>query len=456
MFAPGLRASALLLGGVLALSACEDQPLKPGLDSDPGMESTSFARGGIPGPPDRVEIPRPIGPPPRVPVPLPPQARPPAFLDNAIAVGAGLGFSCALNAGGTALCWGLNDQGQLGNGTLEPSTVPVPVSGGLGFTRLFVGDDRACGITAEGSTFCWGSNSQGQLGAGPSVGPLSTEPVAVAGGHHFTQLSVGLRSTCGMADDGIAYCWGSNYSGQLGVGLPIREDTDTPLPVVNSASLGLVAVNNGFVATCGLDAGGTVFCWGRDGGDFGNGPAPVVIYPTPIPAAGGMTLATIEVGSLHACGLDQDGRAYCWGRRNTLGELGIGSTTPAYAPTAVLGGLTFASIDTDDTNRSFKSVCGVTTSHEAWCWGNNDDGRLGGPSADTCISGSVTFACSTTPVAVSGGIEFASVVVGADHACGLAVDGSVFCWGSNEFGELGDGSTQGSPVPVPVRGLTGR
>jgi alpha-tubulin suppressor-like RCC1 family protein len=339
----------IALFAVLALTACDEQPVGPDDSTRVELDGPSFAKGGIKGPPAWIEIPRPIGPPPRVPVPLPPQAGPPAFLNNVVAVGTGYYFSCVLRSGGAVLCWGTNSKGELGDGTQTASAVPVRVAGGLEFARLFVGDDRACGITAEGNAYCWGSNFDGQLGAGQSVGPISAVPVPVAGGHHFSSLSMGLRSTCGMAEDGIAYCWGQNNVSQLGVDLPRRVSAYTPLPVINSASLGLVTVNNGFLITCGLDGDGAVFCWGLDRGNFGNGSGESVIYPTPTPAASGMTLATIEVGSEHACGLDHDGSAYCWGRRNILGEQGIGSTTPAWSPTAVLGGLTFASIDTDDT-----------------------------------------------------------------------------------------------------------
>lgn len=437
----------------LALTTCDSQPVQPDPSSGVEVDGPSFAKGGVKGPPEWIEILRPIGPPPRVPVPLPPQAGPPPFLSSIVAIGTGYYFSCALSASGAAFCWGANSQGELGDGSLTPSTTPVEVSGDLAFIRLFVGDDRACGQTEDGTTYCWGANFNGQLGAGVSVGSFSTVPVPVAGGHTFTDLSMGLRSTCGMAEDGLAYCSGQNSFGQLGVDLPVGEHAYTPLPVVNSATLNLVTVNNGFVTTCGLDGSGAVYCWGRDGGNFGNGPGTPIIYPTPTPAASGMTFATVEVGSQHACALDQSGSAYCWGVRNYNGEQGIGSTTAAFSPTAVLGGHTFIQIDTDDTNRSWKSVCGVTPSYEAWCWGHNSFGNLGGPSTETCMG---TYDCSTTPIPVSGGIKFASVSVGADHACGLALDASVWCWGSNEHGELGDGSLENSPVPVPVRDLIGR
>ena len=283
-------------------------------------------------------------------------------------------------------------------------------------------------------------------------GQFSSVPVPVSGGHSFNNLSVGLRTVCGVATDGVTYCWGTNGSGQLGNGTT-GGLSNVPVAVSNSASLGLVTVSQGFFSTCALDGAGAAFCWGVDQGNFGNGTT-VSSSLTPTSAASGMTLATIESGSLYTCGLDTSGGALCWGTFNGFGEQGIGSFVPAHIPTAVVGGLNFASLDANNNNITFGTTCAITTSNEAWCWGSNQKGQLGGPSAETCNFGNIgDFDCSSSPVAVSGNIQFTSIAVGLEHMCALALDGSVFCWGDNEFGGLGDGTMVNSPVPVAVQGL---
>jgi alpha-tubulin suppressor-like RCC1 family protein len=368
-----------------------------------------------------------------------------------VAIGAGGDFSCALRSDGAAFCWGRNTSGQLGNGTQIPSAVPVAVSGDHAFDQLIVGDRVACGITTAGVAYCWGSNRSGRLGAGLSVTTLSSSvPVLVSGGHRFENLSVGLATTCGVATDGVTYCWGNNGFGTLGDGTHIPSNV--PVAVINSASLGFVTVTTGFLNTCALDGAGAAFCWGHDQGRFGNG-TPGSNSSTPISAASGRILATIKAGNFYFCGLGGSGGASCWGSDNLAGELGIGSLARPAVPTAVAGGLSFTSLDPNDNNNSRAHTCGVTTTNDAWCWGSNEFGQLGGPSAERCASPTTTFDCSSRPVAVSGNHKFTSIAVGIMHVCGLTLEGNVLCWGQNDANQLGDGTTTDSPVPVLVVGL---
>ncbi len=437
----------------VTIAACGADPSGP--EGEPlTLPEPSYARGGIPGPPVDVVIRHRIGPPPGARVRIPAQAGPPAFLSSMVAVGAGFEFSCALRSDGQAFCWGENLDGQLGDGRMVASAAPVAVQGQVPFVQLFVGDLHACGIDAGGFAYCWGDNSSGQLGAGIPEGTDSPVPVLVEAPHQFSGMSLGVRSSCGMGLDGLAYCWGLNSRGWLGVGSP-EASTTVPMPVVNSGTVGLVDVNtSGLALTCGLAVGGELFCWGLDAGNFGNGTADNGDALTPTAAASGLRFTSVHVSTLMACGLDFTGAAYCWGRRNDLGEMGIGSTAdPVLIPTPVVGGLTFASLDEDDTNRSFKSTCGVTPGGQGWCWGANGFGQLGGQSSETCLQVGPPFSpdCSTSPIPVSGGIQFAQIKVGGDHACGLAIDGAVYCWGRNHIGQLGDGTLTNHPTPVAVR-----
>lgn len=436
------RRAVLCVALIATAAACQDQLATP--DSDATPDAPQLAQGGVPGPPSTLAIPTPPGPPPRVPVPLPPRAGPPAFLTQIVDVGAGGAFACALRSDGVAYCWG---SAILGDGSLTGRSVAVEVSGPNRFVRLEVGDANACGLTATGEAWCWGDNSQGQLGAGLSTA-RALVPVAVAGGHRFTSLDIGLRTMCGVATDGVTSCWGSNQFGQLGTGT-VGSFTNAPVPVLNSATLGFTSVQTGFAHTCALTGAGAVYCWGSSS-NFGNGSLGPQV-PSPTLAAGGATYASIAVGTFYGCGLDGSGAASCWGTSQRSGELGLGSIAlNVLSPTLVVGGLSFAMLDAFDNNSVFASTCGLSTAGAAWCWGNNADGQLGAPSSDTCTFGATTFSCSATPVPVSGGLRFRKVAAGLRHACALDTAGNVWCWGNNSAGELGDGTMVSSMAPVRV------
>jgi len=132
--------------------------------------------------------------------------------------------ACGIATNGAAYCWGSNRSGQLGNGNIgDSSAIPVAVIGGLSFTKISAGGRHTCGLTTSGSIYCWGHNVDLQLGRGPSTGsgPDIGSPQLVSGGElpdgvTFTAVTAGIRQSCGVGNDGNAYCWGSNVYGALG------------------------------------------------------------------------------------------------------------------------------------------------------------------------------------------------------------------------------------------------
>ncbi len=167
----------------------------------------------------------------------------------------------------------------------------------------------------------------------------------------------------------------------------------------------------------------------------------------PAPVTGAPTFVSISVGNAFACGLTANGSAYCWGD-NTYGELGNGTFTTTYTPVAVSGGYTFTQL-----SAGAFFACGVVASGNAFCWGINILG-VGNQPLPTCATGTAMPAlCSTVPLQVTGGYTFTSVAAGYRQACGIDTTGAAYCWGYQDYGELGNGASQqdvffSSPITV--------
>ena len=271
-------------------------------------------------------------------------------------------------------------------------------------------------------------------------------PLTVLG---FTGFSVGADHVCGSSLDGDAYCWGEdNANGAIGDG----TTTTRPYPTLVSGGLGLQPPSTS-VHTCALDVSGHAYCWGLgQSGELGDGSpnyATELRQLAPVPVAGDHLFSRIQSGSNHTCAVATNGEAYCWGAndngqlgRDTLTKTCYGGRGPRCSdwPILVTGGLQFASVTTSE---QWWHSCGVTTAGEAYCWGLNATGELGSGSA---------VDSSFTPVQVQGGITFTSVSAGDYFTCGVSTAGDAYCWGWGIYGQLGDGTFNGSRVPVKVTG----
>ena len=282
-------------------------------------------------------------------------------------------------------------------------------------------------------------------------------------GLQLTAIDPGTFTTCGLADDGTAFCWGANASDALlGVGSPPDNCPGfadlggrtpcniTPTVVLGATTFASIGVGNGYA--CGLDAGGAAHCWGvNNDGRLGTGDT--IAASTPEAVTGGLTFMALDAGGAHTCGLTTDGAAFCWGS-NENGALGGGASTDTCltlftprteipcsdTPVAVGGGLTFTAIDVAEGGQH---TCAVTGDGTVYCWGRGAQGQLG--------SGGTT----SDPRAVPGGQTFETVSAGSDHTCALTTDGEAYCWGGNVDGQLGNGAVAGQDIPVaptPVAG----
>ena len=250
-------------------------------------------------------------------------------------------------------------------------------------------------------------------------------------------VDAGGTQSCAVTPANAAYCWGWNFFGQLGDGTQGSELETFPTPRAVLGGHGFTRVSAGDFHSCALTGAGDAYCWGSSAngqlgsGGLGTGSA------VPLEVEGGHAFTAIEAGGDHTCALDAQGAAYCWGL-GVWGQLGIGAPASVATPSLVAGGLTFARIFT-----GLYSTCALAASGAAYCWGGNDFGQLGG--------GKVGDAYAVqTPTKVATRHAFTTMDLRFSHACALTAAGEAFCWGRNDFGQLGDGSYEPRAPPTRV------
>jgi alpha-tubulin suppressor-like RCC1 family protein len=321
---------------------------------------------------------------------------------GALAAAAGGEHTCALTTDGGVKCWGRNRFGQLGDGTRIDRLTPVDVSGlSSGVIAVAAGADHACALRATGAVGCWGDNDRGELGDGTAT--ERSYPVAVVGLESgVSSISTRDEHTCAVTRDGTVKCWGTNWSGQLGDGTTgVGNESATPVDVI------------------GL-----------------SGP-----------------VAAVAAGGSHTCALLTTGTVQCWGS-NSSGQLGDGTTAARERPVDVVGLVDVAAIAAGGGH-----ICALTTSGSVHCWGSNYSGALGAPAEETCgeLDG-MELLCSSRPVDVVGlGSGVAAIATGGAHTCAVSIAGGLKCWGSNTYGQIGDGTGWlglRRAEPTQVDGLT--
>lgn len=347
---------------------------------------------------------------------------------SSIQVDAGNNYSCAIQSS-ALYCWGLNDYGQLGDGTTTTRFTPGLVSGlSSGVSAVAAGSGLHTCAIVNGGAKCWGYNVYGQLGNDTESDSLTpVEPVGLDSG--VTAITAGDFHTCAVVN-GAAKCWGYNAHGRAG--LPMLSEYHTPIDVPGLES-GVTAISAGRDFTCALVNGG-VQCWGNNTyGQLGNATNDASAVPTQVV---GLTsgVQAIATGDHHACAFLVGGGIKCWGR-NQFGQLGNNIfAINANMPVDVVNLTGIVGISAGKVHS-----CAITLSG-ARCWGGNQFGQLGDG----------TMLDRQVPVAVSDLVTGVTAINGGSyHSCAVA-NNALYCWGENRYGALGDGSTINNYVPVLV------
>jgi alpha-tubulin suppressor-like RCC1 family protein len=358
------------------------------------------------------------------------------------------------------------------------------------FSSVSVGSSTACALDTRGNAYCWG-----HVYSEPYDSALALRPTRVAAGHRFQALATGPGGTaCGIEPGGALYCWGfqagSSTPVRLAPGLTLStltlggdysppcfldgsgaaycaplgrnpfydyQEDFLPVPVGGNFGEPVVGISAsgyrlGFGGSrspisfvqhaCLVTGTGVGYCWG-DNGDGQLGDGSTARSDTLVPVAGGVSFRSIATSSVSTCGLSREGEIYCWGAT----PLGLDSVPVRTATDA-----RFSSLAVGADHR-----CAVAVDGDAYCWGYDLWGMLGNGEMNSDPS-TVSAAWEPTPQRVLGGLSFRSISVApADYpdssgsvSCGVTTDGSIYCWGDNAYGRLGDGSTTSSAVPVRV------
>ncbi|GAA2860124.1 hypothetical protein Acy02nite_56300 [Actinoplanes cyaneus] len=312
------------------------------------------------------------------------------------------------------------------------------------FTQIAAGGAHTCARADDGVTYCWGSNYLGQLGDGGTTDQTTPTAVHAPAGVALTQVTAGLYHTCGLGDDANAYCWGQNAYGQLGDGSTTSRTS--PVAVLPPGGVPLTQITAGEFHTCALDSDGNAYCWGVGlHGQLGDGEAIDRSSPVAVNApADGVTFTRIAAGGYHTCGLGSDNNAYCWGA-GQFGTLGDGGDANQSSPVPVSlpAGVTFTRI----TGGGYHT-CALGSDSKAYCWGVGDTGQLGNGDDTTNHS-------TPVPVNTPAGVTFTRIAAGDHHTCAVGSDTKAYCWGNNPQGQLGDGGTTNRSSPVPVHAPDG-
>lgn len=352
-------------------------------------------------------------------------------------VSAGGRHTCGMRPDGTLWCWGHNTWGELGIGTSglgAEKSFPVQVDAGTAtWASTSAGGGHVCAIRSDGTLWCWGFNFNGEVGDGTTAERSS--PVQVGASTDWRSVSAGAGHSCGIRSDSSLWCWGGNPHGELG------NNTDagglTP-GLVDAGTPHWASVSAGGGHTCGTRTDGTLWCWGFNfDGQLGQGTRADKSFPEQVGT--GIDWVSVSAGGSHTCATQSDGSLWCWGD-NSYGQLGNGTGADNGSPGQVDGGSDWTSVSAGD-----RHTCGTRSNGTLWCWGNGADGALGNGTSGLNV-------VRTTPVQVSGGAtDWASVSGGGSHSCATRTDQTLWCWGANWFGQLGDHSQTDQPVPAHVR-----
>src|SRR6185369_5702908 len=351
---------------------------------------------------------------------------------NWVAIATGDDHALALKADGSLWAWGANSAGQLGDGSIAVRTQPVRVGSDNDWTAVAAGGASSFALKANGELYTWGSNTNGQLGLGSTDAFTHSNPVKVTSSN-WKAVSAGEFHTLALKADGSLWAWGDNTKGQLG------NAAASSAPARIGTASDWTAIAAGGSTSFAIKVDGTLWAWGRnDDGQLGTGAADGGVHNAPVKVTSAQDWTAVSAGNLHVLAVKRDGTFWAWGD-NTSGQLGDGTKTNRYSPTRITDPVAIADIVTVAAG-AFHSMA-LKANGELYGSGDNWSGQLG--------SGSQTG--SSTPFLL--GTDEAGWVAsepGGDFTVARRSNGTLWTWGDNSRGQLGDNTVTSRPGPAKV------
>ena len=349
-------------------------------------------------------------------------------------IAAGDGFTCLLDVDDDITCFGRNSDGQLGDGSTRNNRIGTALGRAGTWTAIAAGRDHVCALD-DGALWCWGENRHGEVPTDENGAVASLPRQYIDVDLVWTKLALGAQHTCAIDDDHRLYCVGADAHDELGQGTSSATRGE---PAEVAGSWTEVALGTGF--TCAVSTEGEVGCWGRnDQYQLGDGTGQPRQTPG-IVSRIGEAIVDLVAGTYTACARGTSGGVrYCWGA-NQFAELGDTSslaTSPAEVPRKIAD--TWFPVAMDE------HACGFDDDRNAGCWGSNYFGAVGVGQFGNYVD---------APTLVSGGAPFVKLYVGWQRSCGLSEAGAMWCWGYNDYGQVGDNTLAPRSSPVPVIGAT--
>lgn len=361
----------------------------------------------------------------------------------------------------------VNASGESTESNSVSATPTALITHPLGTAAITAGDEHSCALAPSGSIKCWGANAVGQLGNGSvsTTDPFGElVPTPVVGVTDAVAVSAGGQNTCAILSDRSVACWGSNQYGELGQDAAVPY-SGSPIAVAGVLGADAIAVGNHHI--CALLTNKSVTCWG--GGELTSS---VAWFIPPTAISGITTARAIAAGGTHTCAILDDGTTTCWDVTqtgfggpgsitgiSTAAHIALGffsgcvalvdgrlqcwthGSTTSFEATGVVDVVDVASGGDRFSHPALDHTCAVLSDGHVQCWGTNFFGELGD-------GNSATFSFDPTPV--SGIFDAVNVVSGSFHTCVRRQNGAVLCWGLGSKGQLGQGTTSSSSAPVSI------
>lgn len=347
---------------------------------------------------------------------------------------AGSSFSAALLEDGTVYTWGDNFYGQLGDEMVTRRTTPAPVPGLTGIKALSASTYQMAALAQDDTLLAWGSNSSGQLGDGTTMN--RAVPISVSGLTNIASFSTGAYHMAAVTENGSVCCWGSNGSGQLGDGAILSASMPMDIPLSSEVE----TVTSGATHTFALSTSRTLFGWGSNNeGQLGHQTSGNVGTPTQVYELTNDVTA-VAAGTAHTIAVNRQGTVYTWGD-NSKGQLGRNNFEDRILPGTTYNNLTdVKAVAAGD----YHSIA-LKEDGTVYTWGANSYGQLGNRYADNAFD---------IPQLLSSFTDVKAVAAGAYHTVALKEDGTVYAWGANSYGQLGNGETANLNTPTLIPGLS--